>query len=31
MRVLLASDPEAEEAELEAEDGPLVKSEADEP
>jgi putative heme transporter len=29
MRVLLAPDPEAEEAELEAEDGPLVKSEAD--
>jgi predicted PurR-regulated permease PerM len=31
MRVLLAPDPEAEEAELEAEDGPLVKSEADAP
>ena len=29
MRVLLAPDPEAEEAGMEAEDGPLVKSEAD--
>jgi len=29
MRVLLASDPAAEEAELEAQDGPIVTAEAD--
>jgi putative heme transporter len=29
MRVLLADDPAAEEAELEAQDGPIMKAEAD--
>jgi predicted PurR-regulated permease PerM len=29
MRVLLADDPAAEEAELEAQDGPIMKADAD--